>query len=257
MTVARKLISSNVSPWSERAKWALDHHGLAYEVVEHVPIVGERRLRRIVGSNKPRATVPVLIAGADVLTESWDIAVYADREGNEAKLIPSDHESTIRSWVAVADEAANACRALVLAGIFASKPALDEQAPPFVPKWMRPALRPVARAATRAFMRKYGIRFDAAAEQRQVLRSALDRLRAALAAKSPYLLGSFTYADIAMAGLLQGISPVDDRFMKIGPASRAVWTQPTFATEYADVIAWRDSLYESRRRSGRGRRTLS
>jgi glutathione S-transferase len=74
-------------------------------------------------------------------------------------------------------------------------------------------------------------------------------LRAGLAVSSPYLQGSFTYADIVMAGLLQGISPVDNRFMKIGPGARAAWTQPALASEYADLIAWRDRLYESRRRT--------
>ena len=72
---AKKLVTLSVSPWSERARWALDHHGLVYEVVPHMPILGERRLRRIVGPDKPRATVPVLFAGSEVLTESWDIAV--------------------------------------------------------------------------------------------------------------------------------------------------------------------------------------
>jgi glutathione S-transferase len=249
MTVARKLVSLNVSPWSERAKWALDHHGLAYEVVEHMPIVGERRLRRLVGPGKPRATVPVLLAGAEVVGESWDIAVYADREGKGAKLIPPEHEPAIRDWAALADEAANAGRALVLAAILANGPALDEQGPPFIPAWLRPPLRPLARAATMAFVRKYDLRLEEGDAQTRAVRSALDRLRTGLAASSPYLQGSFTYADIAMASLIQGISPVDDRFLKIGPATRAAWTHAPLAAEYSDLVAWRDSLYESRRRS--------
>jgi len=43
------------------------------------------------------------------------------------------------------------------------------------------------------------------------MRSALETPRAALAKSSPYLLGRFSYADIVMAILLQGVSPVDDR----------------------------------------------
>ena len=252
MTVARKLVSLHVSPWSQRAKWALDHHRLAYEVVEHMPIVGERRLRRLVGPNKPRATVPVLLAGAEVVSESWDIAVYADREGKGAKLIPPEHEGRIRNWVAVADEAANAGRALVLAAILASEPALDEQAPPLIPTWLRFPLRPLARAATKAFVRKYELRLEESDAQTGALRSALDRLRSGLAASSPYLEGSFSYADIAMATLIQGICPVDNRFVKIGPATRAAWTHRSLATDYEDLIAWRDGLYESRRLAAKG-----
>ena len=41
----RRLVSLKVSPWSERAKWALDHQRLSYQVVEHAPFLGERRLR--------------------------------------------------------------------------------------------------------------------------------------------------------------------------------------------------------------------
>src|SRR5258708_12003651 len=107
MAVAPKLVSLKVSPWSERAKWALDHHGLTYEVVEHMPVIGERRLRRLVGSGKPRATVPVLIAGAELLTESWDIAAYADPEAQGTNLIPPDHQPALRIWAPLPDQPPN------------------------------------------------------------------------------------------------------------------------------------------------------
>lgn len=243
MAAARKLVALNVSPWSERAKWALDHHGLAYNLVEHMPVVGERRLRRLVGPGKPRATVPVLLAGLEVISESWDIALYADREGNGSKLVPSEHEAAIRDWCALADAASNACRELVVAATLASGPALDDQAP-FAPAWLRPALRPVGRLATRAFARKYALRLDDGEAQTSAVRAALERLRGGLAA-SRYLLGSFSYADIATAGLLQAVVPLDDRYLKIGPATRAVWTNRTLSTEFANLVAWRDRLYET------------
>jgi glutathione S-transferase len=247
MTVTRKLVSLNVSPWSERAKWALDHHGLAYQVVEHMPIIGERRLRRLVGPGKPRATVPVLLAAGEVVSESWDIAVYADREGKGTPLIPPEHEPAIRAWSVLADEAAGAGRALVMAALLASGPALDEQGPPSVPGWLRPVLRPLARSLTMAFVRKYELRMGDQEAQTRAVRAALERLRSGLSSSSPYLQGSFTYADIVMSGLIQGISPVDNRFVRIGPASRAAWTHALLAAEFADLVAWRDALYESQR----------
>ncbi len=243
MPAARKLVALNVSPWSERAKWALDHHGLAYDLVEHMPVVGERRLRRLVGPDKPRATVPVLLAGPEVISESWDIALYADREGKGSKLVPSEHEAAIRDWCALADAASNAARGLVVAATLASGPVLDEQAP-FAPAWFRPALRPIGRLATRAFARKYALGFDDGEARTSAFRAALERLRGGLAA-SQYLQGSFTYADIAMAGLLQPVVPIDDRYLKIGPATRAVWTNRALSTEFADLVAWRDRLYET------------
>ncbi len=246
MAASRKLVTLSVSPWSERARWALDHHGLEYEVVHHMPILGERRLRRMVGPDKPRATVPVLVSGSEVLSDSWDIAVYSDREGKGSRLIPPEHEPAIREWCAMADAAANEGRSLVVAATLASGPALDEQGPP-APKWLKRILRPAGRAATRAFARKYELRLEDREAHVKSVRAALDRLRAGLAVASPYLLGSFSYADIALATLIQGVVPVSDRFVKIGPATRAAWTQPELASDYADLVGWRDALYESRR----------
>ncbi|MGH7438170.1 MAG: glutathione S-transferase family protein, partial [Polyangiaceae bacterium] len=155
----RTLLSLHVSPWSERAKWALDHHRLAYRVAEHMPVIGERRLRRLVGPDKPRATVPVLVVGSEVVTESWDIARYADREGKGEKLVPADRDAEVRTWAALADETMEAGRALVVAGILRTPAALDEQNPPAVPRWLRPALRPTSRMLTRMFARKYALSF--------------------------------------------------------------------------------------------------
>jgi glutathione S-transferase len=246
MPPARKLVILHVSPWSERARWALDHHGLAYELAHHFPILGERSLRRMVGPDKPRATVPVLIAGSEVLSESWDIAKYADREGAGTKLVPPEHEATIKAWVDRADEASLACRARVLAATAASPVALDENSPSFVPSALRPLLRPVARRVTMAFVRKYELKLDDGSSQTDTIRKALLAVRAALSGQR-YLLGFFSYADIAFATVIQGISPVADRFIKLGPATRAAWTRSDLATEFEDLVAWRDGLYEGQR----------
>ncbi len=242
-----RLVSLRVSPWSERAKWALDHHGVAYRAVEHFPVIGERRLRRLVGPDKPRATVPVLVAGPEVISESWDIAVYTDRVGSGSKLIPSEHERAVRTWTTLADDAMQAGRALVIAAMLSSPRALDENGPPAVPGWLRPLLRPAARSLTRVFSRKYALSLDETEAHTQAVRAALDALRKGLKASSPHLLGSFSYADIVMATLLQGVSPVADRFLALGPATRAAWTREGLAREYADLLEWRDRLYEAKR----------
>jgi glutathione S-transferase len=235
-----------VSPWSERARWALDHHGLAYRVIEHQPFLGERKLRKLVGPSKPRATVPVLIDGDARLTESWEIALYADRNGAGAKLLPEGREDEIRRWTEVSDAGMWAGRALVVTALLGSPAALAEGLPPEVPRWLRPIVRPVARRGVLWFARKYGVRAEDASADRAKLRSMLEKLREGLAG-APYLLGSFSYADIVMATSLQGISPVADAFIPIGPATREVWTQPSLAAEFADLIAWRDRLYERHR----------
>jgi glutathione S-transferase len=50
--------------------------------------------------------------------------------------------------------------------------------------------------------------------------------------------------------VLQGVMPVADRFIPLGPAVRACWTRPALAAEYDDLVRWRDALYEQHRRPG-------
>jgi glutathione S-transferase len=248
-----------MSPWSERARWALDHHRLDYELVLHVPFLGERRLRRLVAPTKKvapprkvgpttkRATVPVLVLPGAVLTESWDIVQHADQHGHSTPLLPDDRLPEIRRYADLADRTMETARALVMRALLASGEALDETLPPAVPVALRPWLRPLTRHGARWFARKYQLRLDAEAEQTAAVRAALTVMRAALAGGSSYLLGSFTYADIAMAALLQSVAPVVQPHMPLGPATRRVWTSPVLAAEFADVVAWRDQLYERHR----------
>lgn len=245
-----RLVSLHISPWSERARWVLDHHELEYELIEHVPFLGERRLRRIVGSRSARATVPVLLAPGETLTESWDIALYADRQGRGEPLVLPKLEQ-VKAYVELADRAMAAGRALVSAALLASPEALEETLPREVPRWARPLLRPVARHGAAWFARKYALDLTAMAEHTAVLRGTLERLRAALAQSSPYLLGSFSYADIVMASLLQGVSPVSGDHIRLGPATRRVWTRPELAHDFSDLVAWRDALYAKHRRAAK------
>lgn len=250
---ARQLVFLHVSPWSERARWALDHHGLDYKKIPHVPFLGERRLRRLVGPGKKRATVPVLLTASGVLTESWDIARYADREGRGTPLIPADREAEIRKWNDLADDAMSAVRAQTVGAMLNSPEALDESLPPQVPRWLRSLLRPVTRFSMKWFAKKYGLRLDQREAQLAKLRAALTQLRTALASGSPYVLGSFSYADIVLASALQGVSPVDDRYIRLGPGTRLTWTIPELATEFSDLIAWRDRLYAQHRKPASAR----
>ncbi len=245
--IERRLVSMKVSPWSERAKWALDHHGLAYETIEHTPFLGERRLRKLVGNKGSRATVPVLIVGQEVYGDSWDIALYADREGHGTPLVPVRLADGIRKWNVLADESMAAGRGLVVAALLASPGALEEAIPWAVPPSTRWLFRPIARHATTWFAGKYELRLEDAAAQRALLCSTLETLRSALAKDAPYLLGTFSYADIVMASCLHGICPVADRYVPLGSATRRAWTRDDLAADFADLLAWRDQLYERHR----------
>jgi glutathione S-transferase len=254
-----QLYTLSVSPWSERARWVLEHHRLPYRKIEHVPMLGERRLRRVLGNPRARATVPVLVAGEQVLRDSWEIALYAERVGQGTPLI-GDAAEQVRHWHDLAERAMSAGRALVIDRSLASEEALDEALA--APAVLRPLLRPLARQGMRWFARKYQLDLAGSSAAGQALRTAFDELRAALrkqasaAGVGDYLLGRFSYADIIAATMLQGVSPVAHRYIPLGPATRRVWTNAELAADYADLIAWRDRLYE-RHRGGTPERSAS
>ncbi len=247
----RQLIALHVSPFSERAKWALDHHGLDYELVHHVPFIGERKLRRVVGPQAQRATVPVLVEDGEVIADSFAIARWADRHGAAAKLVPQELESEIVRWVGVVDAATDAGRALITAKMIASDGALDESLPRGTPGALRRLLRPVSRYGIRWFGRKYAVSLTDLAPHNARVRDGLLAIRAGLGAPGSeprHLVGAaFTWADITAATALQAIVPVDDRFLRLGPATRRVWTNQPLADEFPDLIAWRDALYAKHR----------
>lgn len=243
-----RLVQLPLSPWSERARWVLDHHRVHYQSIVHVPVIGERRLRQLVGVPGQLATAPALLLPDAVLRDSWDIAQYAERHGSGAPLLPRAKEREVREWDELAARGMAAGRTLVMRAMLASPHALDETLPRPVPRSLRPWLRPITRRATRWFAQKYELPLDDEAGQLAQLRASLAALRAGLERSSPYLLGSFSYADIVMAVLLQGVSPVPHHYIPLGRATRLAWTRPELASEFSDLIAWRDRLYEEHRR---------
>jgi glutathione S-transferase len=233
------------SPYSEKARWALDHHRVAYEWHEHVPMIGERSLRKRAGGDGGKVSVPLAIDGDTVLRDSLSIAKHAERAGKGARLFAND--AAVATWVARSDEALGAARVLLLARTLADREALRDSLPSWVPRPLRGLATPLAARATRFLARKYGadgVDHEAATAK---LREGLAAMRRVVERRDTILDG-FSYADIAMAVVLQMVSPVDDAYIQLGPARRRAWTEPTLASEFADLVAWRDAVYAKRRR---------
>ena len=241
------LVSLRYSPWSERARWALDHHELAYRLVQHEPFIGERRLRKLAGKRPGPVTVPLLLGGGDALMESFEIARFADRHGTAEPLLPAPLEPEIRELNALVERALTQGRSLTTAALLADPAALEEALPRSVPACLRPLLRSFSRAGTRWFARKYGLELAERERPLAELARTLGYLRARYA-RQAYFFDRFSYADIVVCSLLQAVSPVDDRYIRLGPAWRRAWTIPELATEYADLAARRDELYARHRK---------
>lgn len=240
-----ELVAESFAPWSEKARWALDHHGIAYGYREYLPLLDEPWLRWRLGAIGGRVSTPTLLTDGTSCRDSFAIAEYAERCGSGASLFPAARVAEIVAWNARSEAALSAGRVRVVARMGTVPGATTEILPPGIPTILHPLLG-AATGATFAFLRwKYGFGTDVTASD-HTLRAALDHLRQSLNGRD-YLLDHFTYADITMAVVLQMVHPVADALIPLGPAVREVWTNEPLARDFADLVAWRDSLYAKHR----------
>lgn len=244
------LIGEHFSPWSEKARWALDHHGVAYTYREHVPLLGEPLLRFRARRLTRRVSVPLLVTRAGPIPDSFAIARHAEQVGSGERLFPAEHEEQIAAWNARSEVALAAARALYLDRVMADREAKIEMQPPWLPLAVRRVSVPLADVAIGFLRRKYAVEQANTGGAEASLLRELEALRAALAAGGgPHLIDDrLSYADIAMAVTLQLVVPPAERFLALGPATRATCTASSIAARCPDLLAWRDALYERFRR---------
>jgi len=236
-----QFISLSFSPWSEKARWALDHHRVARKNVEHVPMVGEPYLRWKLGKLTGRVTVPVLIDRDGVFADSFDIARHVDASGPGSKLFPGGHENDIARWNEKSEAILAASRVLSLRRTLVNPGAIQESMP--FPRALRPYLVPVGRSAVTFMNRKYRTDHVDDAYAGATIRSHLGELRLALGGRQHLIGDALSYADIVMAVSLQLVAPVDDRYIRLGPETRTCCTCDELVREFADLVSWRDELY--------------
>lgn len=239
----RTLYTLSYSPWSERARWVLEHHGVSFVERHHVPMLGEPLLRLWTRRARGLVTVPLLIDGALVLDDSYVIARWADSNSNGKRdtLFPEAAQETILTWNERAENALQAARALLVASLADDEAALLES----VPRALRalPGARRTAKLGLAHFRRKYALDEKTESAHRETLESTLEQLREALVGRKHLAGKSFTYADILGATLLQSVEPVADEFLRLGPATRRVWTRSDLAGRSRELLTWRDELY--------------
>jgi glutathione S-transferase len=252
-----ELVSLPYSPWSEKARWALDHHAVPYSEKTYQPIIGEPWMRVRQRKASGPVSVPALFAGTERLRDSLSIARYAERVGKGVPLFPEGDASAIEELDDRSEVGLRAGRALALDRVLQSEAALREMLPKSI-RGVGSVGTAIAAFGIRRTLRKYGAHSVALPEHEAQLVAILDDVRARLRSTgngSPeprYLRGKFTYADIAIAQVLQFVAPVAETFrsVRIAKASRACFEHPKLAGAYRDLLAWRDALY-ARHRLGR------
>ena len=242
--MGRTLVHLPQSPWSEKARWALDHHGVTYKLLEHVPLVFEPVLRIWARDLRRPITVPVLFEGARAWTDSLAIAEHAEEIGGGAPLFPRAHLADVVGWNEVAEQIMQAGRARSMGRMLDDRAALVEQLPPPL-RFGGAAFAPVAKMGASFVAGKHVSKTASAAELEAAVTSGLDKAAAALRA-GDYLAGNtFTFADVAIACSLGFVAP--PARLSIGPATRAAFSDPKLAGIYGGLIAWRDRIVERHR----------
>ncbi|MCB9617607.1 MAG: glutathione S-transferase [Sandaracinus sp.] len=226
------LLGLAYSPWTQRARWALDHHGVPYDFETYAPIVGEPGLRRRLGRLKGRVSVPVLFVDGQPLEDSVAIARWAEARGRGEPLFFDD--DAVTHWVSIAERGLSAGRARAAEATKADPEAQKEAVAFLAPAPFHGALRPVARFGAWMLARKYG------APPPLELERSLEALREGLGDGRHLLGGRLSFADLAMAGMLEFVAPGEH--IRRGVAEKRVWGDARHANRFADLVAWRDAL---------------
>lgn len=233
------LVGESFSPWTQKARWALEYCEVPHRYEEYVPTLGEPGLRLRMRQWRGRLSVPVMRVGKAWLAGSWAIACHAATVANDGRL--GDLRAAA-AWNALGEAALAEGRTRVVRAIARDPEALLDALPPFVaPRW-RPRLRWLARDAVRRLDRKY-----AALVVEGSLLTALRRTRETLDRNGcDYpLAGRFGYADIAMLVVLECVAPVARTAPPMAGSIRRHWHDPALAAEFADLLAWRARLLAS------------
>ena len=241
-----RLIALSYSPWSEKARWALLHHRIAFVESAFVPMLGAPLLRLRTRKFSGRITVPALLTEAGVFMDSWDIARFAEAQsqGRTEPLFPAALLEAIAEYTARGERLMEAGRALSTRRIADDPEAQVEALPDFLGEGtLRNISRPVARLGVRYFNQKYDLGAGTEAERTESMRNELLAFRAGLGG-SDTLFGPFTFAEIAMTQALQFVRPIEEgggRRPHMKPATRRCFTHEALAAGFEDLLAWRDA----------------
>jgi glutathione S-transferase len=189
--------------------------------------------------------VPFLVAGAEGISDSMRIARWADEHGSGTSLFPDDLRTEIDRWNVVAEEALDSGRALFLGRLVDDREARLN----VIPTWASnlSPLHAFVRARSLHVLKKYGAGRRTEDAHRERVRRAFDAVREALADGRRYLLGRFTFADIAVASSAQYLAPVMHPRVPVFRRSAGVWVVPGLTAEFGEVLRYRDALYASDR----------
>jgi len=248
MTSAADLYGIHYSPWTEKARWALDYSKVPYRYHEHTILLGMPALRARFGLLRSDLTVPALAVGKTKLTDSFDIAQWADRDAH--LLFPNTLHEKIKLFNQASEDALSAARVLMLSKLRTNKTALAAALPHWIPELTRPALSWMASMGAAYVAVEFGVKETGDEKMRAACRIHLDKVRNFIGDEQiknrKSVFEQFSFADITLAAALHGVRPPES--VSMHQALRSAWHDTTLANEYADLVEWRDCIYSQFRR---------
>ena len=196
-----RLITIPFSHFSEKARWALDHAGLAYEEEAHLPLLHVPATRRAGGK-----TVPVLVTDEGTFTDSTDILGYVDRKAPaDRKIWPTDEAD--RKKAQELEEffdrgLGKGARVYAYFHLLPDGAKLVKMLGARLSTKDRTIFRALLPVFSRLVARAYKVTEDNTQRSLEKIHEAFDRADAALAEGGKYLVGdTLTGADITFASL--------------------------------------------------------
>jgi glutathione S-transferase len=192
-----RLITIPFSHFCEKARWALDHCGVAYEEDGHLPVFHYVATYRAGG----KRTVPVLVDGDTIVRDSTDIIAWADAKRPGA-LIPIAGTTDV---LAIEDDLDNqfgpATRRWAYYHLLPNRDA-DRFITAGVPRWEK-SLLAISRPLAASYLRR-GLKIDDAGVERsrKKIEATFARVEQILGDGRRFIAGErFTVADLTFAAL--------------------------------------------------------
>lgn len=204
-------INFPISPWSLKPRWALHYYQIDHRQTNYFAGLMELWLRWKLWQWSGRVTVPVLITPSGNLTDGIDIARWADAHTTDRdlhSLFPQDRLDDIRRW----EQRCNAVMQYNRGQFLQFSQASADRYKHFSPRFLLslPFGEQLARIFGGAIIRHLNTKYAdlSSATTLEQAKATVLQIKDTLQRPNDYLLGTFTYADISAAVLLQGLRMV-------------------------------------------------